>query len=190
MERTILSLAGTSCSNTDLLVENPSSLAVVVVFWYYIILRFVLETSGPLISKLYNTQLLLLAFLPFACWCFWPLLQKPFTVLYILSVSEFRQMPPGVSKFPYLSSTGPNPLTVAGCWISVATGLAWEKNSAVFPLTFCCLCLHCACLHIWAEGFCTRVWTGTLSHPCWQRVNSLPNSPARRGLRRDCSIIP
>lgn len=45
MERTILSLAGTSCSNTDLLVENPSSLAVVVVFWYYTILRFVLETS-------------------------------------------------------------------------------------------------------------------------------------------------
>lgn len=49
--------------------------------------------SGALISDPSNTQFLLLSFLPFACWCFRLLLQQHFTVLYILSTSEFGQSP-------------------------------------------------------------------------------------------------
>lgn len=137
-------------------------------------------SSGPFISNPSNTRLFISTFL----FCFLlMLLASPvaavlhFTVLYI---SWWRE---GVKSFGqgachlgsvncciYLALyTEANPLIMPGCWITIAAGLAREKNSAFSAFTFCCLLLHCACLHGWGwkrcARFCTVAGAGTWSHP-------------------------
>lgn len=184
-----------------LLGENPSSLAVVVVFWYYSVLRFVPVTSAKWCFNFWSLQYSVSSLI-FPSFCLLMLSAPVAAALHCPVHPEHKwiwaeSLTPGVSESLYLSSTistGPNPLILPGCWISIATGLAWEKSSALSPFTFCWLCLHCACLHSWGRravpGFVPERVQGLYLIPCRQRVNSLSNSPARGGFRRDCSIIP
>lgn len=201
MERTMLSLAGTSCSNSNLVRWKPLSLAVVVVFWYYSVLRFVPVTSAKWCFNFWSLQYSVSSLI-FPSFCLLMLSAPVAAALHCPVHPEHKwiwaeSLTAGVSESLYLSSTistGPNPLILPGCWISIATGLAWEKSSALSPFTFCWLCLHWACLHSWGRravpGFAPERVQGLYLIPCRQRVNSLSNSPARGGFRRDCSIIP
>lgn len=145
LERTALSLSGTSCSNSKLVRWKPLFSCC---YGYFLVLDSFevcpsnkpFNSSGPLISNLSNTQLLVLTFLLFACWCFWLLLQKHFPVLYILSISEFRQSP------CHLGSV--NPCTHLGPSIQWAKPIdcAWLLNQYERRIQHCLLSPFAACV--------------------------------------------